>query len=69
MIKPNNLQYFYEEKEESQRVFNYHYRINMIWKFTSYAAVVVASYAIWLTWKQKRDMWKYAANVVQTIER
>ena len=69
MIQPNNLQYFYEEKETSQRVFNYHYRINLVWKFMTYAAVVCGTYALWFTWKQNRDMWQVAANVVQKIEK
>jgi len=32
MIDPNdNLQYFYEEQETSQRVYDNHHRVNFLW--------------------------------------
>jgi hypothetical protein len=35
MIKPNNMEYFYEENEKSERVFEYHRKLNRIWSFAS----------------------------------
>jgi hypothetical protein len=31
MLAPNNLEFFYEEKETSPRVFKYHRRLNLMW--------------------------------------
>ena len=47
MIKPNNIEYFYEEKEISDRVFNYHTYMNLMFKFTTYFAFSVAIWAVY----------------------
>lgn len=39
MIQPNNLEYFYEEKETSQKVFEYHRRLNLMWYAASIGLV------------------------------
>ena len=64
MMKPNNLQYFYEEKETSERVFKYHRRLHLVWKYTSILAFFVTSYAISVSVKQNHDMWEAAAQIV-----
>jgi hypothetical protein len=69
LIKPDNLQYFYDQKEVSSRVFNMHYYMNIAWKFTSYLAVIVFGYACVTTYKQNRDIWDHAARAVQPKKR
>jgi len=69
LIKPDNLQYFYDQKEVSGRVFTMHYRMNLAWKLTSYLAAAVFVYACATTWKHNSDIWDYAGKVVQTQKR
>ena len=66
MIKTNNnLEYFYEEQETSERVSSYHRRVNLAWKYCTYLAGVVLIYAFASAWKQKRDMYKAAAAIAE----
>ena len=44
MIKPNNLEYFYDEKEDEQIVYDTHKRLNFIWLLVSSGSVV---FGIW----------------------
>lgn len=53
MIKSNNLEFFYEEKETSERVYQYHERLNAIWRVTSIFASFFAVYVFYSTYQQK----------------
>lgn len=46
-IRPDTMQYFYEEKEMSQRVFKMHKSMNLLFKYTTYLAAAVAVYGVW----------------------
>ena len=46
-LSTDQTQYFYEEKEESQRVESLHTFMNLSWKYVSYTACVVVVWAVW----------------------
>jgi hypothetical protein len=68
-IKATNIDWFYEEKEKSQRVFRMHYGMNMAWKYLTYCSVSIAIWAIYTAQQQQKDMWNFAGKVVAPIER
>ena len=68
MVRPNTMEYFYEERETSERVFAYHRRIHLMWRFCTYTAVIVGIYAFYQAKKREKDMWEAAEQVVQRAE-
>lgn len=68
MLKPNNLQYFYEEKETSERVFAYHRRMHLLWRYTCVTMFFVSSYFLFIQLKQNHETWESAYTVVRNAE-
>lgn len=64
MIRPNNLEFFYEEKETSENVYLYHQRLNALWRLTTCFACVFAVWAFYATYRQKSEIWSAAGAVV-----
>lgn len=46
MIKPNNLEYFYDEKEDDENVYDTHRRLNMLWAAMSAGGLVFFIWAM-----------------------
>ena len=64
MIRPNDLEYFYEEKETSEKVYQYHQRLNAMWRFATSFAVVFAAWAFYKAYEQQEEIWSAAGAVV-----
>ena len=64
MIRSNNLEYFYEEKETSENVYRYHQRLNSLWRVTSWFALVFACWAFYKAYEQQQEIWDAAGKVV-----
>jgi len=59
------MNYFYDQEEKSERINKYHYRMNMAWKFATYAAAFTFCYGCYFHYTQNRDIWTYAGEVVK----
>ena len=68
MLKPNNLQYFYEEQETSEKVFTYHKRLHLLWRYTCFGMALVSSYFLFISLKQNHEIWESAFTVVRNAE-
>lgn len=65
MIRPTNLEYFYEEKETSESVYLYHQRLNAAWRIATYLFAAGACWAMYKTYEQHRDIYEAAGTVVK----
>ena len=69
MIKPNNLEYFYEEKETSERVDNYHRYLNILWQIAATSTAIFAVFAFVRHNKEQQEIWDTAEQVVSQVEK
>ena len=63
------MQYFYEQKETSERVFRWHHNMNLVWQYTTYAAFVVFIYAVYFHTSQNKEIWDSAKDLVARDKR
>ena len=64
MLQPNNLEYFYEEKETSERVFDLHRKLHLLWKAATLFTIGFVIWAFERAHRQNKAMWNAAGNVV-----
>ena len=64
MLRSNNLEYFYEEKETSENVYRYHERLNSLWRVTSWFGLTLACWAFYKAYEQQGEIWDAAGKVV-----
>jgi len=68
-IKPNPLEYFYEEKEISERVFDMHTTMHMVFRVGLTCGFAVAVWAAYTWQKQQKEIWEYAGKVTERVHR